>query len=456
MSAIVLLVYLGFLIAILVGNTTKGFFALLMGTILFPCCALFYESPSISGQIVLLYAFIGKEYVMNTHEFKKALSESPLKLFLLLVAFSYALTTVFNFSAMNAYYAIRDMVDLYCYFIAASIASRKLTLKAVSESMYWFVFFMCLYGLYEAATNTNILYKVINLAFPAHDGWYNLNSSINASEGWRIRTIITTKHPTTLGTLLMVLFMFYWNAFQSKTISYMKNIAILVLLGLNVILSGSRTSLACVVIVLLYSYMKTKGALMKIFFVGILIFSASYMVSYTVEHLLDNKDGSSIMLRMTQLAFSLEKIKESPIWGNGSNYTAHQIKDEGVRFNDDDEFIGGLESVAFIYLIDRGLLGVVTFYLFWLMAFLYLRKNDALFEERGVTMEIMPMGIILFLTMSGLIGNNTAFCFLFSGLYIGCIEKKRLEREEKLENEKNAKKTADAETELLPETLPEA
>ena len=451
MSAIVLLTYFGFLATIFVGNTAKGFIALLLGTILFPCCALFNDSPSVSGQIVLLYAFIGKELLMNTHDFKRAIFESPMKYFLILIAFSYALTTVFNFNGMNAYYAIRDMIDLYCYFIAAVIASEKLTLEDVSRSIYWFVFLMCIYGLYEAATNTNILYKVINLAFPAHDGWYNLNSSINASEGWRIRTIITTKHPTTLGNLLMVLFIFYWNTYQSKSMHYMKNIGILVLLGMNVILCGSRTSLACVAIALLYSYMKTKGILMKILFVGMLVFSASYMVNYTVEHLMDSKDGSSIMLRLTQLAFSFEKIQESPIWGNGSNYTAHQIKDEGVRFNDDDEFIGGLESVAFIYLIDRGLMGVLTFYLFWLMAFQYLRKNDALFEDRKMTLEIMPMSVILFLTMSGLIGNNTAFCFLFTGLYIGCIEKQRLAHEEQLEKEEKAKEAEAAGKEMLPE-----
>jgi hypothetical protein len=265
------------------------------------------------------------------------------------------------------------------------------------------------------------------LAFPAYDGWYDLNGSICASEGWRIRTIITTKHPTTLGTLLMILFLFYWNAFQAKALNYGKSVAILFLLGLSVVLSGSRTSLVCVSVALLYSYMKTKGILMKIFFVGMLLFSASYVVNYTVDHLMDNTDGSSIMLRLTQLAYSFEKIQESPVWGNGSNYTAHQIKDEGIRFNDDDEFIGGLESVAFIYMIDRGLFGVLTFYLFWIMAFFYLKKKDVLYEPNRVALEVMPMGIILFLTMSGLIGNNTSFCFLFLGLYIGCTEKKKMD-----------------------------
>lgn len=427
MTAIVLLVYFGFLATIFVGNTAKGFIALLLGTILFPCCALFNDSPALSGQIVLLYAFIGKELLMNTHNFKRAVFESPMKYFLLLIVLSYALTTVFNFDGMNAYYAIRDLIDLYCYFIAAIIASEKLTLEDVSKSIYWFVFLMCVYGCYEAATNSNLLYKIINLSFPAYDGWYDLNGSISASEGWRIRTIITTKHPTTLGTLLMILFLFYWNVFQVKALSYGKSVAILFLLGVSVVLSGSRTALACVSIALLYSYMKTKGALMKILFVGILFFSASYMVNYAVENLMDNKDGSSIMLRLTQLAFSFEKIQESPIWGNGSNYTAHQIKDEGIRFNDDDEFIGGLESVAFIYMIDRGMFGVLTFYLFWIMAFRYLKNNDKLYEPNKVVLEMMPMGIIMFLTMSGLIGNNTAFCFLFIGLYVGRIEKDKIE-----------------------------
>ena len=61
------------------------------------------------------------------------------------------------------------------------------------------------------------------------------------------------------------------------------------------------------------------------------------------------------------------------------------------------------------------------------MAFRYLKNNDKLYEPNKVALEMMPMGIIMFLTMSGLIGNNTAFCFLFIGLYVGRIEKDKIE-----------------------------
>lgn len=447
MSAIFLLVYVIFLLVILLEKVEKAFVALVIGTIFFPCCALFNDSPSVSGQIILLYAFLFKQVVFETKNFNDAFFKGPLRVFLFLVFGSYFLTTVFNFSGKNAYYAIRDIIDLYGYFLAAMIASKHLSLEKVAKALYWFVFVMCFYGLYEAATCSNILYKLICSAFPAYDGWYNLNGSICASEGWRMRTILTTKHPTTLGNLLMILFLFYWNVYQGKFIGLAKIVAVLVLLCLNIVVSGSRTSLACVTVALLYSYMKTKGVLMKILFVGLLVFSASFIVNYTIEHFLDNKDGSSIMLRLTQLSFSFEKIQESPIWGNGSNYTAHEIKDEGVRFNDDEEFIGGLESVAFIYMIDRGLFGVLTFFLFWLAAFWYLKKNDELFAPKKVTLEIMPMGIILFLTMSGLIGNNTSFCFLFLGLYIGNMQKKKLE----CEKQKDLSKAGEIEREKTAE-----
>ena len=435
MSAVVFLVYFLILGIIVWENAQKGFIALLLGTMIFPCCALFSESPAISGQIVLLYVYMAKLVLVETHEVKRAIFDGPLKYFLLLIVLSYVITTIFNFNPMNAYYATRDMIDLYCYFIAATVASKNLTMKDVSGSLYWFVLCMCVYGLYEAATDSNIIYKIVNSAFPAYDGFYELDGQIDASEDWRIRTIILTKHPTTLGNLLMILFLFYWNVFQKKSMGFWKNMAILALLGLNVYFSGSRTSLACVGIMLIYTYVKTKGIFTKILFVTALVFSASYMVNYAIDNLMDSKDGSSLMLRMTQLAFSFEKISESPIWGNGSNYTAHEIKDDDVRFNDDNEFIGGLESVAFIYMIDRGLYGVLSFYLFWIMAALYLRKNNELYEPNRVTLEIMPMGIILFLTMSGLIGNNTAFCFLFAGLYIGEVQKDRLERDEAEEKE---------------------
>lgn len=429
MSAIVILVYLSFLAIILVEKTSKAFFALVMGTIFFPCCALFMESPTVSGQIVLLYVFLIRHALAQPNETSDAF-KGPMTIYLLIVIASYFATTALNFTPQNAYYAVRDIVDLYGYFLAALIASKTLSWEELAQKMYIFVLIMCFYGMLEAATHTNLLYKYINLAFPAHDGWYNLEGNINASESFRIRTIITTKHPTTLGNLLMILFLFYWCAYQKKIVPFAKSILVLFVLGINVFLSGSRTSLACVAIALLYSYMKTKGIVLKIIVIGALLFSASYMVNYAIEHFMDSKDGSSIMLRMNQLAFSFEKIKDSPIWGNGSNYTAHQIKDEGVRFDDDDEFIGGLESVAFIYMIDRGLFGVLGFYLFWVAMFVYLVKREKNSENANVTLEILPLGIIMFLTMSGLIGNNTSFCFLFSGLIVGNIHYKGQESED--------------------------
>lgn len=424
MTVIVLLVYVFILLVIAFGKTEGAFVALLLGTILFPPCALLMDNPAVSGQAIFLYLFLSKEYVKNTIEFKKAIKDFPLRYYLLAIAISYVVTTIFNFSVMNAYYGIRDMLDVYGYLVAALLAVRKVSWESVLRMIYWFVFIMCIYGLYEAATNSNILYKVINSAFPAYDGWYNLNGPISASEGWRMRTIITTKHPTALGTLLTVLFALYWNAYQAKSLSFWKKISILGLLGVNVILSGSRAAMFSVIVIILYSIIKTRGFLVKFFIIGVIAFSASYMVKYTIDNLMENNDGSSIVLRLNQLAFSIDRIKDSPIWGNGSNYTAHQIKDEGIRFDDEDEFIGGLESIAFVYMIDRGLLGVITFYLFWLMAFLYLRKKDKAYEGKKMALEVMPMGIVLFLSISGLIGNNTAYCFLILGLYMDFAEKK--------------------------------
>ena len=51
---------------------------------------------------VLLYAFIGKQVLMNTQDFKRAIFDGPMKYFLIFIAASYVVTTVFNFSGMNA------------------------------------------------------------------------------------------------------------------------------------------------------------------------------------------------------------------------------------------------------------------------------------------------------------------------------------------------------------------
>lgn len=429
MSFFILGIYFAILVAVLLADIKKSFIALVLGTLLFPCCALFVESPAISGQIVFLYAFLLREFLIDGKTFREALFSGPLKLFLFFIVLSYAFTTIFNFSTQNAYYAVRDILDVYGYLLASMIAARKLSWEYVAHKLYWVVFFFCCYGLLEAATNTNLLYKYINMSFPAYDGWYNLNGNISASESWRIRTIITTKHPTALGTLLTTLFLFYVVAYKKDLFPKTKILTLLGLLGVNMIFSGSRTSVFCTMIAMLYLFMKNAKPMVKIICVALAVYSSSYIAGLVVEKYMDNKDGSSIMLRLNQLAYSVQKIRESPVWGNGSNYTAHQIKDEGVRFNDDDEFIGGLESVLFIYMIDRGLLGVFSFYLFWAYFFWYLRKKNK--KDKNFIAQIIPLGVILFLSISGLIGNNTGYCMIFLGLFVSNSEDepKQLESE---------------------------
>jgi hypothetical protein len=82
--------------------------------------------------------------------------------------------------------------------------------------------------------------------------------------------------------------------------------------------------------------------------------------------------------------------------------------------------LGGLESIVFSLLIDRGFFGLFSYYLLLLwMCILLFRYREKL---KGITggFALMASGT-LFLTLSGTIGNSSSFIFLFSGLQLGYI-----------------------------------
>ena len=246
---------------------------------------------------------------------------------------------------------------------------------------------------------------------------------MNLTESWRFRTCFTTKHPTAFGTLLMSLFLFYVPYIKNEVSEQKKITLLLALLAVNLFLCGSRTAMLCVAFgVSLYIYFKLKP-LLKIIIAGLVIFISSAVLTILLQNFQTNTEhgGSSLDFRTSQLLFSIATISNSPIFGNGNKYTSHVIFGEDVRASDSSgNDLGGLESIIFSLLIDRGFLGLFSYYLLLLWMFtLLFRYRDQL---KGISggYALMASGT-LFLTLSGTIGNSSSFLFMFVGIQLGYI-----------------------------------
>lgn len=420
-----MLFFFGLLAYMFLTDAQGRFLALLMGTVLFPTTALFIKNPSISPQHIFLYAFFFIEFFKDRENFNKSLFGNLLLVPIGISIISYVFTAIYNsgIASKDMYYGIRDVIDGFGYIYAAIICGRKTDVFQLAQKLIPFVIVICIFGIAEILLGDNYPYKLIHSAFPYYEGDFNLNSTVSFIEHWRFRTCFTTKHPTAFGTLLMTLFLFYVPYFKRECSEHKKIVLVLALLALNLYLCGSRTAMICVALgVGLYIYFKLKPFL-KILVAGFVLFASSAILAVFLQNFQTNTEhgGSSLDFRERQLLFSIAAIYNSPIFGNGNKYTSHVIFAEDARASDSSgRDLGGLESIIFSLLIDRGFFGLFSHYLLllWMFILLFRYRN----RLKGINGGYALMaGGILFLTLSGTIGNSSSFLFLFTGLQLGYI-----------------------------------
>ena len=413
MSFAVLLFFFGLLAYMFLTDTTGRFLTLVMGTILFPTTALIIKNPSISPQHLFLYTFFFIEFFRDRQNFNRGISSSLLLIPITISILSYTFTAIYNagIASKDMYYGLRDVVDCFGYIYAAFICGQKEDVHKIAQKLIPFVITVCLFGIVEILLGDNYPYKLIHSAFPYYEGDFDLNSTVSFIEHWRFRTCFTTKHPTAFGTLLMSLFLFYAPYIKKDIINRKKIALVLVLLALNLFLCGSRTAMLCSAFgISLFVYIKLKP-FMKILLAGLAIFASSAVLAILLQNFKTNTEhgGSSLDFRTSQLLFSVAAIYNSPIFGNGNKYTSHVI-------------LGGLESIVFSLLIDRGFLGLFSYYLLLLWIFILLFHFREKLKGINGGFALIASGT-LFLTLSGTIGNSSSFIFLFTGLQLGYIAK---------------------------------
>ena len=425
MSIVVLLFFFGLLAYMFLTDTQGRFLALVMGTVLFPTTALIIKNPSVSPQHIFLYAFFFIEYFKDRGNFNKSIFNNLLIVPIGISAISYIFTAIYNsgIASKDMYYGIRDVIDCFGYIYAAFICGRQVDVYEFAKKLIPFAIVVCIFGIIEILLSDNYPYKIINAAFPYYEGSRDLNATMNLTEHWRFRTCFTTKHPTAFGTLLMSMFLFYAPYFKKVGVEHKKIILVLALLALNLFLCGSRTAMLCSAFgVGLYIYFKLKP-FMKILIAGVFIFSFSAMLAILLQNFKTNTEhgGSSLDFRTSQLLFSVATIYNSPILGNGNKYTSHVIFAEDSRASDSSgNDLGGLESIVFSLLIDRGFFGLFSYYLLLIWMFVLLFRYREKLHRISGGFALIASGS-LFLTLSGTIGNSSSFLFLFTGLQLGYI-----------------------------------
>lgn len=414
-------------------DTQERFFALVFGTILFPESVLFMQKPSVSPQLLFLYGFFLAEFARNPSRFKRDFFEFPLKIVLLLILLARSGTEFYNGNtSLKGIFAIAwNYINLYGYLFAAFIAGKRTSVEHFARQFLVPLAVMCLLIAFEALFVVNLPYQVIAAAFPINDGIYT--AGVAAHDSWRVRAFFTTKHPTTLGTLLMSLFVFYWGLLQLRQNRNFRIIAILCLLAVAMFMCGSRTAMACAALGVALFFYRSVPAILKVCIIGVFAYACYFSVGYVYNMLDEAGKGSSMSLRLDQLYFSFTQWQKSPVWGNGQGYIGKEIMERNAYgdrvFNHE---IGGLESIVFKMMIENGAVGLLTYYLLfvYLAVWFLVRHRKSPHAFTGFVITVVSAA---FFSLSGHIGNNTAFSFILMGFLLGAeVKGKQLAKVEEL------------------------
>ena len=424
LTAIVYAILFSLLTIMVIGSLKARFLALFLGVVLFPLGISFLQSPTVRPQDLFLYGFLFVSCIKDRQHLFEDLKAFPLKIFLLLILICHFASVYFNegFAVKQFYACTREFIELYGYLLAAFLITRHSSIDDIMKGLYSITVVICIFGILEILLQGNYPYTYICRAFPIYSGYHSLDSIVTCIRDYRIRAMLTTAHPTAYGTLLCCLFMLFvslWN----KPNWEKKNLAILyTLLTLNLFLSGSRTGMVCAAIGAFLIFLQRRSIMLKIACIGICFFISAAYINMAIDEFSKESQGSSLSMRQQQLLFTFFQIQQSPIFGNGVGYTKNvfDYDDEGRPINDAD--IGGLESIVFKTLIDYGAIGLFAYYLYSIgLFFIFFRRRKNSWAA-SIGYELVFCST-LFFTLSGHIGNNTAFVFLIEGLLMGHIYK---------------------------------
>ena len=423
-TAIVFAILFSLLAIIVTGPLKARYLALFGGIILFPLGISFLQSPTIRPQDLFLYGFLAVSFFKDRDHIFDDIKAFPLKLPLLIILFCHYLSIYMNegFSVKQFYAGTREFIELYGYLFASFIITRYSSLDDILKGLYKITIAICIFGILKILLQGNYPYTFICRAFPIYTGYYSLDSIISCIQEYRIRAMLTTAHPTAFGTLLCCLFLLFISLRNNPQWKKGNLYILYALLIINLFLSGSRTGMACAAIGAFFIFLQKRSIVLKIACIGLCFFLATAYINSIVDEFSQQSKGSSLTLRQQQLLFTFFQIQQSPIFGNGVGSTKNvfDYDDDGRPIN--DASIGGLESIVFRTLIDYGFVGLAAYYLYdiCLFIFFFRRRKDSWAATIGYNLVFSST---LFFTLSGHIGNNTAFAFLLEGLLLGSLYK---------------------------------
>lgn len=414
-------------LVLLIINDKYGVLALTFICIFIPSAVTIANLPVPTVALVLFFVYFFFKFLF-LKGVRRNLSQFPLKRLVLFLFLALLLITVLNlfvgFGKLLVFIGDRFFLGL-----AIWVTLRKEQETSRFYRYLWMFFIIiCSYGILSSLTNSNpyIEYVEQNFKDPSNSHLiFNYNEETFKNDN-RTRGQSVFNHPIRYGGHLAMIAPFIIGlVFMSKK-RRVYYLGVLGLLLISIILSNSRSGMLELVVslVVLFFLLKPRDKLVTIFLVvGILVVGlwASPFFSDYSQTLLSTFQilgggsssavgGSSVAMRLSQLATVFAEFVQSPYYGQGIGYTDSLVASNSVSG------LYGAESFLFSVALDTGIIGLIayaTFFTLLIRYFLKLRKKP-IYDKYSFLINAtisMTAGYLVFIFATGEL--NTFYFFFF-------------------------------------------
>lgn len=312
---------------------------------------------------------------------KYKLYEFPLKKLFCIVLVAFLIVGI-NTYYLSPYERITKPISefIHCYtpFIIAFFWSKRVSIESLKRIFFYCIIYLSFWGVLNILTGVDVFNLMVG----------NEYSELIIADRLRIKSVFS--FPFDYGFVCLVMFLFY-NYFILENVAKKRSLVIPIMATtFGIFFCNCRTLIvACLIsIVLLYLFLGSIKVLVKMFVaffsIGIILYLSIPQITNILDQTItvvtgtESKQvgGSSIDMRQLQLEASLLYFSKSPIVGNGYDYFINQLGWGGKdKSQQEDGNLQGLESVAFSLLLEKGLVGIVSYLLFWGGVLIYLIKK---------------------------------------------------------------------------------
>jgi O-antigen ligase len=258
----------------------------------------------------------------------------------------------------------------------------------------------------------------------------------------------TLSHPITYGALLAITLLTYYTVKLNKVkfalLDYAKVTFITTIIVTGILFTNSRSPLILFLVPVItfattLRFVKAFKSIIGITLIFVIAFSASEVVrdkTYSIVNIFnpevgEDMKGSDLAMRGGQLSVATRYFFESPIWGMGLDATRNIISSgkEPDLYNS--------ESIIFRLLIDQGSLGIISYALFFIVAYRKTSQHMANIASRRMYLGTM-IGYIIFIISTGFVDTlqNTVFMLCIT-YYIFKADRVATRSSQTLENKPN-------------------